>query len=211
MLKTLNNLQSEYLLLTIKKCKASKYIENLNEINSFIQVKKQINTITNTERLISLIKIYFETVLYYQDHSSKKCTVQIKGKLYTTEINAFDKNGKPIILDIIDISDQFITNIVIEIKKTMNIELFKKLMILLNAILLNTQILVSQRLLIINSENISFPNEWDKLIRLLPEELAIDSIKIRKNLILRVLREPLKYQKKEYVDEFITSLLNFRT
>lgn len=98
-------------MLTIKKCKASKYIENLNEINSFIQAKKQINTITNTERLISLIKIYFETVLYYQDHSNKKCTVQIKGKLYTTEINAFDKNGKPIILDIIDISEQFIIGV----------------------------------------------------------------------------------------------------
>ncbi|NOR56786.1 MAG: hypothetical protein GQ531_11355 [Sulfurovum sp.] len=193
-------------MLTIKKCKASKYIENLNEINSFLQAKKKITTITNTERLINLIKLYFETVLYYQDHSNKKCTVQIKGKLYTTEINAFDKDGNPIVLDILDISEQFITNIIIEIKKTMNIELFEELLVLLNAILLNTQIPTPQRLLIINSENTSFPNEWDKLIRLLPEELAINSLKIRKNLILKVLREPLEYQKEEYLDEFITSL-----
>ena len=188
-------------MLTIKKCKASKYIENLNEINSFIQAKKKIATITNTERLISLIKLYFETVLYYQNHSNKKCTVQIKEKLYTTEINAFDKNGNPIVLDIIDISEQFIAEIIVEIKKTMNIELFEKLMILLN-----TQILISQRLLIINSENTSFPSEWDKLIRLLPEELAIKSIKIRKDLILKVLSEPSKYHNEAYLDEFITSL-----
>ncbi len=193
-------------MVTIKECKASKYIENLNEINSFLQVKKNIDTLTNTERLLSLIKIYFETVLYYQNNSPKKCIVKIKGNLYTTEINAFDENGNHITLDIIEISEKFITDIIKEIQKNINIELFEQLIIILNSILINGRISILQKIFVINSENISFPNEWDKLIRFLPEELAIESIKIRKDLIVKALKEPLKYQIEEHLNDFIISL-----
>ncbi|PHS33663.1 MAG: hypothetical protein COA92_03925 [Sulfurovum sp.] len=168
-------------MLTIKKCKASKYIQNLTEINSFFQAKKSVKTITHTERLINLIKIYFETVLYYQAHSTKKNTVKVKGQVIQHDINAFDKQGNPITLDIIDISEAFIREIIVEIRKTMNMELFKELTVLLNTVLLNTQITTRQRLGVMNSESIAFPNEWSDFIRLLPEELAINSLKIRLN------------------------------
>ncbi len=193
-------------MTSIKECKASQYIENLNEINSFFQAKKKIGTLTNTERLLSLIKIYFETVLYHKKYSSSKYFVKIKGKFYRAEINSFDENGNHIVLDIIDIAEKFITDIMKEIRKSINIELFKQLVILLNSILLNGRISILQKLSIINSENVSFPNEWDKLIRFIPEKLAIESLQIRKNIICKALKDPLEYQNKEHLEDFILSL-----
>ena len=190
----------------IKECKASKYIENLNEINSFFQVKKKMDTITNVERLLNLIKTYFETVLYYQKYSTGRCTVKIKGILYTTNINAYDNNGNQIIQDIIDISENFITDIIKEIKKSITIEFFEQLVILLNSILVNGSISIQQKIFLINSENLSFPNEWDKLIRLIPEKLAQKSLQIRKDLIIKVLKNPLVCVSELNLDDFIISL-----
>ena len=193
-------------MTSIKECKASKYIENLNEINSFIQAKKKIDTLTNAERLLNLIKIYFETVLYHQTHSPRKFHVKIKGRLYESVLNAFDENGNPIKLEITEISERFITEVIKEIKKNLTIKLFEKLILLLNSILVNGRILKIQKLLLINSENNSFPNEWDKLIRLIPEELATESLQIRKKIITEVLKAPSNYQNDEHLNDFVDTL-----
>ena len=193
-------------MISIKECEASQYIENLNEINSFFQAKKKIGTLTNTERLLRLIKIYFETVLYHKKYSSSKYFVKIKGKLYRAEINSFDENGNHIILDIVDISEKFITDVIKEIRKSIHIELFEQLVILLNSILVNGRISMLQKLAIINGENVSFPNEWDKLIRVIPEKLAIESLQTRKSIICKTLKDPLQYQSEEHLENFILSL-----
>jgi len=190
----------------IKECKASKYIENLNEINSFIQAKKKIDTLDNTERLLNLIKIYFETILYHQTHSPSKFHVKIKGKIYESVLNAFDENGNPIKLEIKDISERFIIDVIKEIRKNLTVELFEKLIILLNSILVNRRVLKIHKLLLINSENNSFQNEWDKLIRLIPEKLATESLQIRKKIITEVLKAPSSYQNDEHLNEFIDTL-----
>lgn len=193
-------------MTSIKECKAPKYIENLNEINSFIQAKKKIDTLNNTERLLSLIKIYFETILYHQTHSPSKFQVKIKGKLYESVLNAFDENGNPIKLEITDISERFIIDVIKEIRKNLTVELFEKLIILLNSILVNGRVLKIQKLFLINSENNSFLNEWDKLIRLIPEELATESLQIRKRIITEVLKAPSSYQNDEHLNDFVDTL-----
>ena len=187
-------------MITIKECKASEYIDNLKEINSFIQTKKKVENITNIDRLLNLIKIYFETVIYHQNHSSSKFLVKVKGKYYESVLNSYDENGKHLKLSITEVSEKFIAEIIEEIRKNITLEIFEKLITLINSILLNGQITLLHKLLLINSENISFPNEWDKLIRFLPEELADKSIQIRKNLIIKALKEPNKYEINENIE-----------
>jgi len=193
-------------MIIIKECKASDYIENNKEINSFIQAKKNIDTITNIERLLNLIKIYFETAIYYQNHSTSKFIIKIKGRYYKSVVSSYDEKGNKLEVSIIDISSKFISEIINEIRKNITLETFKRLIILLNAILQNGQITTTQRLSLIYNENISFPNEWNNLIRILPEEIAEKSIQIRKNLIIKALKEPTQYKNNEDTKEYIKAL-----
>ncbi len=189
----------------IKECKSSDFIKNLNEINSFFQAKKRHEILANSERLINLLKTYIETIIYYKKFSNEKFIVKISSSLYVAKINGVDNNGNNIELDILDIYEQFTTDIIKEIRKTISEQSFEKLVALINVILLNPNISIMNKLLLINSESISFQNEWDKFIRYIPESVATEAIDIRKKIILNTLKEPSKYQEKE-IDLFIESL-----
>ncbi len=189
----------------IKECKSSDFIKNINEINSFFQAKKIHEILDDSERLINLLKTYIETIIYYKKFSNEKFIVEISNKLFVAKVDGVDNNGNNIELDILDIYEQFTTDIIKEIRKTISEQSFEKLVALINVILLNPNISIMHKLLLINSESISFQNEWDKFIRYIPESVAIEAISTRKKVILNTLKEPSKYQEKE-IDLFIESL-----
>jgi hypothetical protein len=177
----------------LSKCKPSDFISNLQEINSYFQARNKLAVISNIPRLIKIIQIFFETVLYYQANSSGKLYVNINGGLYKTQVNCHDINGKPVSYDLIDISEQFITNVMSDIKKNISTEIFKQLIELLNVVFSTPKISTSHKISIINSENKVFNQEWHIYVRLLPEKVALDSLQIRKNIIYHILQLPKKY------------------
>jgi hypothetical protein len=177
----------------IKKCKAPKFIPNLGEISSYYNARKNVPLITNISRLIGIIRIYFETLLYYKDNSPRKFIVNIKGRLYEAKINAHNEAGQPISLDLEDISDQLIKDVIYDLTKIINLEIFDQAIQLLNSILLTTKISVKQKISIINGENTALENRWYTLVRQLPEKLALDTILIRKDIIFQILKSPQKH------------------
>lgn len=190
----------------IKECNARDFMANLNEINSFFQAKKIYMNLNNTERLLNLIKVYFETVLFYQKNSHKKNIVKIKGTEYHVGINVIDNNGNKKEIDILDISEDLIKDICIEVKKFYTPELFESLLYLFNVILVNGSISLKHKIMLINSENLAFPNEWDKLVRKVSEKLGVDTFNIRKKIIIKSLETPTICVSSENITKFVMSL-----
>jgi len=175
----------------IKKCKASQFIPNLRELSRYYNdARKKFTVITNIPRLINIIKIYFESLLYYQDNSPSQFFVKIKGKLYEVKINGHDKTGQPVSFDLKDISERLIADVIYDLTKTINPAIFDQTMRLLNSILLTPKISARHKISIINGENKILENSWYTLVRQLPEKLALDTIEIRKSIIFQLLKSP---------------------
>ena len=193
----------------INKCKASKFIPNLGEISSYYNARKNVPLITNIPRLIGIIRIYFETLLYYKDNSPRKFIVNIKGRLYEAKINGHNEAGQPISLDLEDVSDKLIKDVIYDLTKIINLEIFDQAIQLLNSILLTINISVKHKISIINGENMVIENMWYTLVRQLPEKLALDTILIRKNIIFQIVKSPQKYfPDLSNIDQNISALHN---
>ena len=191
----------------INKCNPSSFIPNAQEIRNYFHARKQLSIISNTSRLINIIKIYFETLLFYQQHSSGKFYINIKGKLYKFQIEGHDEKGLPLVRDLTEIAEPLITNTISDIKKTINIHVFEQLIDLLNAILQTPRISTNHKIAIINSENKVFTQEWQTYVRSLPEEIAIQSLRIRKTFIFNILQSPKEYLPDlEYLEQNLNAL-----
>jgi len=177
----------------IKKCKASQFIPNLSEIKSYYNARKKVSVIRDTVRLIGIIRIYFETLLYFKNNSPGKFLVKIKGKLFEAKINGHDETGNPISFGLEDISEQLIKDVIHDLTKTLNPTIFDQTIRLLNSIFLTPKIPTKHKISIINGENNVLKNRWYTLVRQLPEKLALDTVKIRKNTIFDLLKFPQKY------------------
>ncbi|MBA7519323.1 hypothetical protein ES705_11401 [subsurface metagenome] len=191
----------------IRKCKAKDFIPNLQEINNYFQVRKQIDKITHTKQLLNIIKIYFETILFFKANSVTKNKVNIKGKLYHTEINGHDKKGNPIKLGINEISESIVKDVAQDLKKTLNTNSFEDYVIIINSVLETPNIDSNHKISILNAENLVFVNEWTYLLFILSEQLAKETIQLRKSLILKILTAPEKHlTKDQFFDKNIETL-----
>ncbi|PUB78033.1 MAG: hypothetical protein DBO99_07990 [gamma proteobacterium symbiont of Ctena orbiculata] len=169
----------------IKPCKGSQFISNLQEISNYFAARKKLPVITNTTRLINVIKVYFETLLFYLDNSPNKFYVNIGDIIYESKINAHSTTGEPLSLDLEDISEQFVGYVTYDLAKTMNPRIFIEYIKLLNGIILTKKVAPKHIISIINGEN-KLPNDsWYTLIRQLPEKLATEAIEIRKDFIFK--------------------------
>lgn len=194
---------------TLKKCNPSHFISNMQEISDFYAVRKKVPIITNTERLVNIIRIFFETLLFYIENSPKKFIVNIKKKQYQAKINGHKSDGQEISLDLEDISEQLIKNVILDLAKTINPEIFCRLVKLLNSIILTSTISPDHKLSILNCENSLPEGKWYTLIRQLPEKIAIETIEIRITFIFKILKSPNKYiPNRKYRDENLLSLHN---
>jgi len=174
----------------IKACKASEFISNLQEISNYYSIRKKVPVITNTNRLINILSVYFKTLLYYLDNSPNKFLVKIKEKSYIVKINGHTETGSPTELDLEDISDQLIKNVICDLAKTINPTIFGDVAQLLNSILLTPNIAQKYKISVINGENNLPQGSWYTLVRQTPEKLAIETIEIRKDFIFRATEAP---------------------
>lgn len=177
----------------IKPCGGSEFISNLQEISDYFAARKMIPVITNTNRLINIIKVYFETLIYYLENSPGKFHVNIKNKIYEAKINGHTETGQQFSLDLEDISGQLIENVIYDLAKTINPVIFAKVAQLLNAIILTPTISSKHIISILNGENKLPQGSWYTLLRQLPEKLALETIAIRKAFIFQIIESPEKY------------------
>lgn len=177
----------------IKPCKGSQFISNMQEISDYYAARKKISVITNTSRLINVIKVYFETLLFYLDNSPKKFYVNIKEKQYQAKINGHSVTGEPLSFDLADISEQLVENVIYDLAKTINPTIFGEVVKLLNSIILTQKIASKYIISILNGENKLPEGSWYTLVRQLPEKLATETIEIRKAFIFQVAENPKKY------------------
>lgn len=195
--------------IKIAPCKDSKFISNMQEISDYFAVRKKIQVITNTTRLTNILKIYFETLIYYIENSPKKYIVNIGQKQFRTQINGQTEAGKNIALDLTDISDQIITNVISDLAKTLNTAIFGELIILLNSIVSSPRIHSKHKISILNSENNLPQGIWYALARQLPEKLALETIDIRKKFIFLIISSPQKHlPDEEHKSENLVSVHN---
>jgi len=193
----------------INTCKASEFLPNLKELNSYFQVRKNVSEITNVNRLANILAIYFKSLLYYEKNSSRKFEVKIKGELFEAKLNGHNSLGETIAVDLKEISEQLIVDVIGDLTKRNNIESFKHGIIVLNSILITPKIPAKYKISILNGENKVLLNNWSALVKALPEKLALDTIKTRKNLIFQILKSPLThFPKGENFNENIEALHN---
>jgi len=185
----------------LRKCSSSDFIPNIQELSNYLQARKSIPVITHTERLINVLKILFESLLYYSDHSSEKYLVKINEELYEVKVNGFTHEGKAAEFDLEEISKQVIDNVILDLSKTINAKVFENLIKLLNTIIQSESISPLHKISILEAENKLPKNSWFLLVRLLPEKLAIETVDIRAENIFDMLAAPTKYLPDE---EFLT-------
>jgi hypothetical protein len=191
----------------IKKCNASDFIPNIQELSSYIQARKAIPVITNTERLLKTLRVLVESLIYYREHSPQKYFVKIEGKLYEIKLNGYSPDGNIAEYDLEEAANQIVENVICDISKSINVEIFKELIIFLNSMICCQAIPSQQKLSIIEAENKLPKNIWFVLIRSLPEKLAIETVNIRIEKIFKVLNSPIKYlPDKEVIVENIAAL-----
>jgi hypothetical protein len=162
----------------------------MQEISDYYTARKRLTLITNTKRLINIIKVYFETLIFYLENSPNKFHVKIKQKLYEAKINGHTETGQHVSLDLEDISGQLVENVICDLAKTINPGIFAEVVQLLNAIILTPKIASRHKISILNGENKLPQGSWYTLLRQLPEKLAIETIYIRKYFIFQIIKSP---------------------
>lgn len=177
----------------IKSCNASLFISNLQEISNYYAARKKLTVITNTNRLLNVIKVYFETLLFYSENSPSKFVVNLKQKQYQAMINGHTETGDKVSLDLEDISDQLIKDVIFDLAKTINPAIFGEVAQLLNSIILTPKIASKYKISLIIGENNLPQGSWYTLARQLPEKLALETIEIRTAYILQIIASPEKH------------------
>lgn len=190
----------------IKPCKHHEFLKNIQEIQNFTEARATLPVIKNTEKLLNVIKIYFQTLLYYKKNSHSKYIVKIKETLFEIKMGGTNKEGTSLQLDLIEVAESLITSIIKEINKTLNDKSFTELLNLLNLIFLNSSISNDIKINIINSENKGLNDRFALLLPLLPEELALKTIKIRKKTLIHILIQEKESKQDKELDDFIISI-----
>ena len=86
--------------------------------------------------------------------------------------------------------EQLIKDVVSDLAKTIEPNIFCELIILLNSIIVSKKVALNHTISILNAENCLDQGQWYTLIRHLPEKLATETIEIRISLIFKMLKTP---------------------
>lgn len=198
---------SNMIIEDLKKCNSSDFIPNIQELSNYIQARKNIPVITNTERLINILRVLFESLIYYNEHSTQKYFVKVNEKLYEVKIHGYSPDGKIAEFDLEEVATQLIENVIFDLSKTINAMVFVNLIKLLNTIICSESISAHHKISIINAESKLSQNRWFVLVRLLPEKLAIETVDIRVEKIFNMLASPIKYLPDEdFIAENVAAL-----
>lgn len=176
----------------IKPCSEKKFLRNLQELNDYFVSRKRIKVITNTDRLINILKVYFESLLCYQRIHIGNNYIRIKGKTYLSEIHGHDK-GVPSTKGLDEIGESLIRDVLYDLKFTLNKDSLLDYILTSNDILDSKNIDIEYKIQLLNSEGKTFDKSWQYLLFDLEEHVAIKSINKRKEFVLKILTEDNNY------------------
>lgn len=166
----------------IKECSPQYLRFNVKEIASYLQTRSKPVTITNTARLISILKLYYETFLFYLHHSIDENTVNIKGIGYRLMFSGRDSFGNAISRPISEMSEILLDYYFKDLSKILDRSSLNDLLMLLNEILETEQIPLTQKLYILNHESAISSSRWSTIMRNADYRVALSTLEIRKSI-----------------------------
>lgn len=191
----------------IKPSKPNRFIVNMQEFNSYFVTRKKVKAITNTDRLLNLISLYFETLLRYRKINIGNNQVMINGRIFLAEINGVNKKGEEVKIGFDQIGENLITNILQDLKITLNTTSFLKYINICNEIIETKNIDISSKIDLLNAEGKSFGKQWQYLLFEIGEELALKSIELRKELVFTILKQkPNLLQNENESEDYLKSV-----
>ncbi|MEK0338569.1 MAG: hypothetical protein QQN41_14160, partial [Nitrosopumilus sp.] len=137
----------------MKKCLPNQVLTNIREINEYVNVRKHLKTIPNVKRLIQLIPRYYQTLLYYLDHSKDKYIIIINRKTYRLEIGGHDQYGNRVVKSLPEVGESLLKNIFSDIQNHMTINDFNDLLVELNRVINSKRIPFEHKIHITNHES----------------------------------------------------------
>lgn len=171
----------------MKKCLPNQVLTNIREINEYVNVRKHLKTIPNVKRLIQLIPRYYQTLLYYLDHSKDKYIIIINRKTYRLEIGGHDQYGNRVVKSLPEVGESLLKNIFSDIQNHMTINDFNDLLLELNRVINSKLIPFEHKIHITNHESSITKNRWEDLIRYANPIIALESLEARRNLIFPII------------------------
>ncbi len=190
----------------VKKCLPNEFMFNMNELQSYRQAKKNNLLINTSERLILILKRYYETLIFYQENSRGKNIVLVKGITYKIEISGHDSDGKQVELELPDICEQLLKDVLTDIDNNLGAADFYEAIKLLSRILVSSKVQEIHKIAILNSEHLVFGERWKHLVCHLPEEDALEVINARKNVVLRLISNTSIIGATDYLESSIEDL-----
>jgi hypothetical protein len=180
MLNVIGNYKQQQM---IYPCRERDFLNNINEINSFIFAKNKHQEINNSERLINLLRTYFSTLLFYRVNSKGKFIVQIKGKLFEVKFGGTNENGDNQILDIYEAKDSILKSIFKYLIPTINLQSFEKLQDCIISILETQSIAIIDKLFLLNEDEAIFSGINDSFFFNVNEIKAFEAVNNRITVI----------------------------
>lgn len=158
-------------------------------MSSFTQAKQSGQLINNVPMLVSLLKNYFRGLLYYIENYKSSNIVEIDKKLFKVAIDGTNDNGEKKELNMIEIHAALLREIFEYLAGHIDLIHFEELTKITNSVLMHHDVYVDVKISILNSENNHFHEKWHGLVRQMNYELAVDTIKIRKDFLLGGLKD----------------------
>jgi hypothetical protein len=163
----------------IYPCKPNEFLENVEEIKSFIFAMKSNLEINNADKLINLLNSYFETILYYKRNSTRKYIVNLKNREFEIKFEGTNIEGEPYITDMIDAINSILKNIFKYLLNCIQIEDFEKLQKIIISILETKSISIIEKIALLNEDELIFNGVNDNFYFRINETIALDSINTR--------------------------------
>ena len=172
----------------LRECRPQDVSTNVKEIGGYLQVRSKVQVITNVSRLISVLRIYYETFLFYLRHAIDEKTINIDGVHYALTVSGHNKQGRAVSLPMSQMSEILLGYYFSDLGKTLNINSLNDLLILLNEILETKAIPLIEKLRILNHESKITARRWSEIIRMGNYNIAAKTLHIRQSILLYLLR-----------------------
>ena len=162
----------------ISACKKTIVLDNINNITGFIQ-NKQVLSEVNSSSLINLLKVYFETLLYYKANSPAKFLIKINNETFEVKFNGKNAKGERICKDFIEAQDSLIDKVFKSLSEVINKESFENLQKCLISILGTDSIETIDKVMLLNGDNNLFHDTNERLFYNINETVALNSVNRR--------------------------------
>lgn len=186
----------------IMSASPKKYYQFIPKLNDFL---KDSNSIKNDE-IFGFLESYYECLLYYEKNKIEKGLLNHNNEILVS-IFKIKVNNKDYKADIKDIGISLTYTILEKFRKAVleKEELdFKRLNSLINSVFKSKYISDIQKFKLLWNEDQIFNIDWNVLLLLLENKDAIDSVQIKLDFIIEVLKTPQIFFNNSEIKDFIS-------